>query len=86
MVGAGAPGQEAISESAAPASQSFSVGGNGGAGGAGGTNAGGTSTGNATGTPGENVDGAGGGGGGSGTGLIKVYRGALTGNRSPAPS
>jgi hypothetical protein len=77
----GAPGQEATNENQAPASQSFSNGGNGGAGGAGGTGNGG-----ANGAAGENVDGFGGGGGGGSTGIIKVYRGTLTGNYSPNPT
>ena len=77
----GAPGQEAINENQAPASQPTSNGGNGGAGGAGGSGIGA-----AAGSAGETVDGFGGGGAGGGTGLIKVYRGSLTNNRSPNPT
>jgi hypothetical protein len=74
----GSPGNEPNSAGAAPASMDSSNGGAGGAGGAGGS-AGGPPTGG----PGQNVNGFGGGGGGGGTGLIRVFRGTLTGNFSP---
>jgi hypothetical protein len=83
----GGVGTEATSAAAAPAPTGISNGGDGAAGGANGS-AGGSATGG-TGANSGNAPGGqnfGGGGGGGGTGILKVFRGTLTGNFSPNPS
>ena len=75
----GVPGPEPNSVAASPAPLSgTSSGGDGGTGSGGGT---------ATGGNGSNAgNNGGGGGGGGGVGVIKVYRGTLTGQHSPPPT
>lgn len=78
---AGFPGPEPNDER--PSAQADG-GCDGGAGGAGG--AGGSDPSPPTGSPGVSANFDGGGGGGGGTGVIKTYRGVLTGKYSPTPT